>query len=101
MRQPNTSHALPSNPVLQVVAVFVAVLIAIAAVFVGAVVLSFFVGFAILGWLVLMIRLRWLRRKMRSGGAPDPEAASGEIVGVEYTVVQERSVNQADKRDSD
>jgi membrane protein implicated in regulation of membrane protease activity len=101
MRPPNSSYALPSNPVLQVVAVFVAVLIAIAAVFVGAVVLSFFVGFAIIAWLILMMRVWWLRRKMRSGKAQNPEAATGEIVGVEYTVVQERSVNQRDKRDSD
>ena len=101
MRQPNSSQALPNNPVLQVVAVFVAVLIAIAAVFVGAVVLSFFVGFAIIGWLILMIRLWWLRRKVGSGGAKNAEPPPGEIVGVEYTVVQERSVNRRDERDSD
>jgi membrane protein implicated in regulation of membrane protease activity len=101
MRSPNYNQGLPSNPIVQVVAVLVAVVIAIAAVFVGAVVLSLLVGFAIIGWLVLMMRVWWLRRQARSRGGKSRESGSGsgEIVGVEYTVVDERSMSQRDKRD--
>ena len=100
MRSPNYNQGLPGNPVVQVFAVMVAVIVAIAAVFVGAVVLSFLVGFAIIGWLVLMIRLWWLRRQARTGGGASRESRPGEIVEVEYTVVEERSMNHRNERDS-
>jgi len=84
------------NPLVQIAAVIVAVFIVIGAVFLGAIVLSFFVGFAILAWVILTVRLWWLRRSARRGG----DAGSGEIVGVEYTVVEERSVDESRHKDS-
>lgn len=83
------------NPLVQIAAVVVAAFIVIGAVFLGAIVLSFFVGFAILAWVILTIRVWWLRRSARRGGA-----GSDEIVGVEYTVVEERSVDDSRHRDS-
>jgi len=83
------------NPLVQIAAVVVAVFMVIGAVFLGAIVLSFFVGFAILAWVILTIRLWWLRRSVRRG-----DAGSDEIVGVEYTVVEERSVDESRHKDS-
>jgi hypothetical protein len=77
----------------------VAAFIVIGAVFLGAIVLSFFVGLAILAWVILTIRVWWLRRSARRGGSSG-EADHGEIVGVEYTVVEERSVDESRHRDS-
>ena len=87
------------NPLVQIAAVVVTAFIAIGAVFLGAIVLSFFVGFAILAWTILAIRVWWLRRSVRredSGRGGD----RGEIVGVEYTVVEERSVDESRHGDS-
>ncbi len=88
-----------TNPLVQIAAIVVAALVVVGAVLLGAVVLSFFIGFAILVWLVLTIRLWWLRRRMRRGETSDG-TQRGEIVGVEYTVVEERSVNHSHHRDS-
>jgi membrane protein implicated in regulation of membrane protease activity len=88
------------NPLVQIAAMVVAALIIVGAVLLGAVVLSFFVGFAVLVWLVLTIRLWWLRRRMRRGETSHG-TQRGEIVGVEYTVVEERSVNHSRHRDSE
>lgn len=87
------------NPLVQIAAIVVAALVIVGAVLLGAVVLSFFVGFAVLVWLVLTIRLWWLRRGMRRG-ENGHGTRNGEIVGVEYTVVEERSVNHGHHRDS-
>ena len=100
MKSFNYNQGLPVNPIVQVVGVLFAVIIAIAAVFVGAVVLSLFVGFAIISWLVLMVRVWWLRRRLRPVDSQSRESGSGEIVGVEYTVLDERSMNHRDKQDS-
>ena len=100
MKPYNYNRGLPGNPIVQVVGVLFAVIIAVAAVFVGAVVLSLFVGFAIISWLVLMVRVWWLRRHSRSADVQNRESGSGEIVGVEYTVLDERSMNHRDKQDS-
>ncbi len=87
------------NPLVQIAAIVVAALVVVGAVLLGAVVLSFFIGFAILVWLVLTIRLWWLRRRMPRA-EPGHGRQNGEIVGVEYTVVEERSVKHSDHRDS-
>ena len=87
------------NPLVQIAAIVVSALVIVGAVLLGAVVLSFFVGFAVLVWLVVTLRLWWLRRRLRRGETGHG-TRSGEIVGVEYTVVEERSVNQSRHRDS-
>jgi uncharacterized protein (DUF58 family) len=87
------------NPLVQIAVAVVAAFIVIGAVFLGAIVLSFFVGFAILAWVMLTVRVWWLRRSVRrgdSGRGPD----RGEIVEVEYTVVEERSVDESRHGDS-
>ncbi len=88
------------NPLVQVAAIIVAALVTVGAVLLGAVVLSFFVGFAILVWLVLTVRFWWLRRRMR-WSETGHGTRRGEIEGVEYTVVEERSVEQHRHRDSE
>jgi len=100
VRSPNYNQRVPTNPVVQVVAVMVAVVVAIGAVFVGAVVLSFLVGFALIGWVILMVRLWWLRRQTSSRSGTRRESGPSEIVGVEYTVLKERSVKQHHEQDS-
>jgi membrane protein implicated in regulation of membrane protease activity len=100
MSQRNFSQGVPGNPIVQIAAFLVAILIAIGAVFLGAVVLSFFVGFAIIGWIILTIRVWWLRRRMQPDSRMRRGSQSGEIVEVEYTVVEERPVNNPQDRDS-
>ena len=101
MSQHSFSRGAPNNPIVQVIAVIVAVLVAIGAVFLGAVILSFFIGFAIIGWVILTIRLWWLRRQVRSGGGTSSRSQTGEIVEVEYTVVEERPVDHRQDRGSE
>ena len=99
MTQGPYNPQLSRNPLVQIAAVVVTAFMVIGAVFLGAIVLSFFVGFAILAWIVLAIRVWWLRRSVRrgdSGRGPD----RGEIVEVEYTVVEERSVDESRHGDS-
>ncbi len=87
------------NPLVQIAAIVVVVLVTVGAVFLGAIVLSFFVGLAILAWLGLTIRLWWLRRRMRRSDT-GRSAQGGEILEVEYTVVEERTVEHSRHRDS-
>ncbi len=99
MTQGPYNPQLSRNPLVQIAAAVVAAFIVIGAVFLGAVVLSLFVGFAILAWVILTIRVWWRRRSMRRGDSGSG-ADRGEIVGVEYTVVEERSVDESRHRDS-
>lgn len=78
---------MPENPVLQFIALVVAAVVAVGAVFLGAILLSLFLGLAVIAGLVLYIRLWWLRR--RSVRRP-ASGRQGEFVEVEYTVVNER-----------
>jgi membrane protein implicated in regulation of membrane protease activity len=91
---------LPENPLLQFFALLVAAVVAIGAVFLGAILLSLFLGLAVIAGLVLYIRLWWLRRR-----AAKPDAAGrnrpGEFVEVEYTVVEERSVADEQSKGSE
>jgi len=83
---------LPENPLLQFVALIVAAIVAIGAVFLGAILLSLFLGFALIAGLVLYIRVWWLRRSLGKR-AEGRSTQSGEFVEVEYTVVDERSAS--------
>ena len=86
------------NPVVQVAGLIVGGLVAIGAILLGAVVLSLALGLAVFAGLILFVRIWWLRRRMgRVSAGPDADAgAGGEIVGVEYTVVKERTVTERD-----
>lgn len=81
---------MPENPLLQFVALVVAAVVAIGAVFLGAILLSLFLGLAIIAGLILYIRLWWLRRGL-SKQAGGQTMRSGEFVEVEYMVVDERA----------
>ena len=91
------------NPILQLAGLILGVLVAIGAVLVGAVILSFIIGFAVLAGLVAFARLWWLRRRMQkaSSGPSGPSGPNGptrkvpgDIVEVEYTIVKERTVDE-------
>lgn len=91
------------NPILQLAGLILGVLVAIGAVLVGAVILSFIIGFAVLAGLVAFARLWWLRRRMQkaSSGPSGPNGPNGptrkvpgDIVEVEYTIVKERTVDE-------
>ena len=84
------------NPLLQIVGLIVGALVTVAAVLLGAVVLSFVVGFAVLAGLVMFVRIWWLRRRMERAAGSAGRRPEGEIVGVEYTVVKERTVGGQD-----
>ena len=97
------------NPLLQLAGLVVGAVVAVGAILLGAVVLAFILGFAVIAGLVLYIRLWWMRRQLRhrrsgprgqgrgqgrGGGRGEPP---GEIVEVEYTVVEERTVRDRDR----
>ena len=82
---------LPNNPLLQFVALIVATVVAVGAVFLGAILLSLFLGLAVIAGIILYIRLWWLGRRVRKQGSGDGGRA-GDFVEVEYTVIDERSV---------
>ena len=90
---------MPDNPLLQFVALVVAAIMAVGAVFLGAILLSLFLGLALIIGIVLYIRLWWLRRKL-TGRSQERPAASGDFVEVEYTVVEERSSSEQPSRDA-
>ena len=89
------------NPLLQLAGLVVGAVVAVGAVLLGAVVLAFILGFAVIAGLILYVRLWWMRRQLRQrrpgprerGGGEPP----GEIVEVEYTVVEERTVRDQDR----
>ena len=83
---------MPENPLLQFVALVVAAIVAVGAVFLGAILLSLFLGLAVIVGIVLYVRLWWLGRSL-SKRAERKGARSGDFVEVEYTVVEERSTS--------
>lgn len=90
---------MPDNPLLQFLALVVAAVVAVGAVFLGAILLSLFLGLALIIGIVLYIRIWWLRRKMR-GRSEARRTRSGDFVEVEYTVVEERSPSDEPSRDA-
>ena len=90
----------PENPLLQFVALVVAAVMAVGAVFLGAILLSLFLGLALIIGIVLYVRLWWLRRSL-SKRTERPGARSGDFVEVEYTVVEERSPSDTSSKDTE
>ena len=89
------------NPLLQLAGLVVGAVVTVGAILLGAVVLAFILGIAVIAGLIFYIRLWWLRRQLqrrrsrpqgRGGGGP-----TGDIVEVEYTVVEERTVGDQDR----
>ena len=93
----------PTNPLLQAVYLVVGALLLIGALVMGAVILAFVLGFVLVFGVVFWIRLWWLRRKlMRGSGAANrrvDRAQEGDLIEVEYTVVEERDPRDARDRD--
>jgi heme O synthase-like polyprenyltransferase len=87
---------LPRNPIAQFIALLIAAIVAVAAVFLGAILLSLFLGLAVIAGLVFYVRLWWLRRRMARSPA-GTGSDGGEIVEVEYTVIGERSMPDDDQ----
>lgn len=83
----------PTNPILQVLYFVIGGIVLIGAVLMGAVILSVALGLALIGGIVVYIRFWWLKhqllRKRQATGGRSPDAASVEVLEVEYTVVSE------------
>ncbi len=86
--------SVPSNPIVQVLALLVFGAVLVGAVFVGALILSALLGVAAVAGAVIAVRLWWFRRQLRktaaerdrvrgSGGRP-----AGRLIEAEYTVVE-------------
>ncbi len=91
---------MPENPLLQFLALVVAAIVAIGAVVLGAILLSLFLGLAVIAGLVLYVRLWWLRRSL-SKRPSEQRMRSGDIVEVEYTVIDERSPSSERSKDTE
>ena len=77
-------------------------MVAVGAILVGAVALAFILGFTLIAGLIFYVRLQWLwRRRARPRPAgPGPRGRGGppgDIVEVEYTVIDERTVRDRDR----
>lgn len=89
---------MPDNPLLQFFALIVAAIVAVGAVFLGAILLSLFLGLAVIAGLILYIRVWWLRRSLRKRHE-GRTMRSGDYVEVEYTVVDERAPSEQPSKD--
>lgn len=83
----------PRNPLTAVLAALAGGLLMVGAFFLGFVVLVVALGLGLLIWLVVLVRFKWLRRRMRKQGG-DPSSVAGprsgsqtEVLETEYTVV--------------
>lgn len=91
-----------TNPVMQVLYLLVGGVLLIGAVLIGSVILAVVLGFALIFGIVIWLRIWWLRRKMqksgRSGAGKRPnETSSGNVIEVEYTVVDERKPRDGER----
>jgi small-conductance mechanosensitive channel len=87
----------PTNPLLQLVYLVAGGVLLIGAVLMGAVVLAFVFGLVLIFAVVFWLRLWWLRRRFVRGGGgtlgrqtAESSQRTGEVIEVEYTVVDER-----------
>lgn len=100
---------LPTNPFLQVVYFIAGGVLLIGALLMSAFILAIAFGLAIVFGVVVFVRVWWLKRKLAragmhgggaggtAGGAASGGRASGDLLEVEYTVVDER--DERDERD--
>jgi hypothetical protein len=81
----------PSNPLLQVVYILIGGLLLIGAIVMGAVVLAIGLGLAVILGIAVYLRVLWLNRKLRrSARQASTSTAKGDLLEVEYSVVDER-----------
>ena len=85
------------NPLVQVVGLFAGALVAVGAILLGTVLLALVLGLAVIAGLVLFVRVRWLRFRRGRAAAGGARRPDGEIVEVEYTVVEERTATDQDR----
>jgi hypothetical protein len=83
----------PRNPLTAVLAALAGGLLMVGAFFLGFVVLVVALGLGLLIWLAVLLRFKWLQRRMRKQGV-DPFSKAGprsgshtEVLETEYTVV--------------
>ena len=81
------------NPVFQAIGLIIGAVIAVAAVLVGAVLLSFIVGVVVLMGLLMYARIWWARRRFKKTSSSSDDGTPTDIVNVEYTVVKERNMD--------
>jgi len=90
----------PTNPILQFLYLLLGGILLIGAILMGAVILAIAFGLALIFGLVIFVRVWWLKRKLerraRAAGVSRRTGADGDVLEVEYTIVEER-----DKRDGD
>lgn len=90
------TFAASGNPLAQVLAVLAFGVVLIAAVVMGAVILSLVFGLAVIAAAAFSVRLWWLKRKLARRRGPEmmDAAAEGRLIEAEYTVVTERSTRR-------
>ena len=83
------------NPVLQIFGIIFGALIAVVAVLLGAVLLSFIVGFIVLTGLLMYLRIWWAKRKIKKSPSVSrsENESTAELFDVKYTIVKEREVD--------
>lgn len=80
-----------TNPVMQALYLLVGGVLLIGALIMGAVILAVVVGLALIFGIVVWLRIWWLRRKLgKAARRQGKSGTSGEVIEVEYTVVDER-----------
>jgi len=87
------SFGASRNPIVQVFSLILVGLALIVAAFMGALILAVVFGVAMIAAVGLVIRVWWLRRKIKRSG---PQ--SNAVIETEYRVVHERRVREQDHR---
>lgn len=83
----------PRNPLTAILAALAGGLLMVGAFFLGFVVLVVALGLGLLIWLAVLVRVKWLQRRMRKQGvdpfsrAGQPSGSQTEVLETEYTVV--------------
>jgi len=76
-----------TNPVIQIVAIILAVMLLGLILTLGAFIMAGVFGLAVVGGLIFYVRLWWARRKLRSGRNSTARAA-GRVIEGEYFIEQ-------------
>ena len=88
------SFGASRNPIVQVLSLLLVGLALIVAAFMGAIILAVVFGLAMIAAIVLVVRVWWLRRKVKHSQPP-----SNAVIETEYRVVHERRVREHDRNE--